>query len=118
MEFLDSAPCISDCRSSPHGSARGNILPFHGAVEGAIRRNVICAVCFCLSLLLLSPAYAAKRVAFVVGIDAYDNLTEPQQLKKAVNDARAIGEALAGLGYDVQKADNVGRTDSCGLQPI
>jgi hypothetical protein len=56
-------------------------------------------------------AHAAKRVAFVVGIDAYDNLPEQQQLKKAVNDAEAIGEALVGLGYDVHKADNVGRLD-------
>ena len=76
-----------------------------------MRRTAVCAVCFCLSVLLLAPAYAAKRVAFVVGIDAYDNLPEHQQLKKAVNDAEAIGEALVGLGYDVQKADNVGRTD-------
>ena len=47
----------------------------------------------------------------MVGIDAYDNLPDQQQLKKAVNDAEAIGEALVGLGYDVQKADNVGRLD-------
>ena len=75
-------------------------------------RILVAVLGFCLLALGASPAaHAAKRVAFVVGIDAYDNLTEQQQLKKAVNDARAIGEALAGLGYDVQKADNVGRTD-------
>ena len=75
-------------------------------------RILVAVLGFCLLALGASPAaHAAKRVAFVVGIDAYDNLPEQQQLKKAVNDAQAIGEALAGLGYDVQKADNVGRTD-------
>ena len=74
--------------------------------------RLIAVLAFCLLALGASPAaHAAKRVAFVVGIDAYDNLPEQQQLKKAVNDAEAIGEALVGLGYDVQKADNVGRLD-------
>lgn len=61
--------------------------------------RLIAVLAFCLLALGASPeAYAAKRVAFVVGIDAYDNLPEQQQLKKAVNDAEAIGEALVGLG--------------------
>lgn len=82
------------------------------AWEGAMARILVAVFGFCLLALGASPAaHAAKRVAFVVGIDSYDNLPEQQQLKKAVNDARAIGEALVGLGYDVQKADNVGRTD-------
>ena len=89
------------------------------AWEGAMAHILIAVFGFCLLALGASPAaHAAKRVAFVVGIDSYDNLPEQQQLRKAVNDAQAIGEALVGLGYDVQKADNVGRTDSCGLQPI
>ena len=75
-------------------------------------RILVAVFGFLLLVLGASPqAQAAKRVAFVVGIDSYDNLPEQQQLKKAVNDAQAIGEALVGLGYDVQKADNVGRTD-------
>jgi TPR repeat protein len=75
-------------------------------------RILVAVLAFFLLALGASPeAHASKRVAFVVGIDAYDNLTDQQQLKKAVNDAQAIGEALAGLGYDVQKADNVGRLD-------
>ena len=89
------------------------------AWEGAMARILVAVLGFCLLALGASPAaHAAKRVAFVVGIDAYDNLPEQQQLKKAVNDAQAIGEALVGIGYEVKKADNVGRTDSCGLQPI
>jgi hypothetical protein len=74
--------------------------------------RLIAVLAFCLLALGASPAaHAAKRIAFVVGIDAYDDLPEQQQLKKAVNDAEAIGEALVGLGYDVHKADNVGRLD-------
>lgn len=74
--------------------------------------RLVAVLAFCLLALGASPeAHAAKRVAFVVGIDAYDNLPDQQQLKKAVNDAKAIGETLTGLGYDVQKADNVGRLD-------
>jgi caspase domain-containing protein len=45
----------------------------------------------------MAPQASAKRVAFVVGVDAYDNL--PAQEQKAVNDAHALGEALTGLGY-------------------
>ncbi len=59
---------------------------------------------------LPSPA-AAKRIALVVGIDQYDNLPSSQQLKKAVGDAHAVGDAFRSLGYDVQQADNVSRLD-------
>jgi uncharacterized caspase-like protein len=57
-----------------------------------------------------SPAWA-KRVALVIGIDQYDNLKPDQQLKKAVNDSRTMGEALRSLGYEVQEAENVSRLD-------
>jgi uncharacterized caspase-like protein len=76
-----------------------------------MRRAIISALCFGLLLVLPPPALAAKRVAFVVGIDNYDNLPAQQQLKKGVNDARAVGEALKTLGYDVLEADNVTRLD-------
>ncbi len=59
---------------------------------------------------LPSPA-SAKRVALVIGIDQYDNLPSEQQLKKAVGDAHAVGEAFRSLGYDVQEGDNVARLD-------
>ncbi len=53
----------------------------------------------------------AKRVALVVGIDKYEHLESDQQLRKAVNDARAIAGAFKGMGYEVAKAENVGRLD-------
>lgn len=59
-----------------------------------------------------APSIAmAKRVALVVGIDHYDNLTDAQQLKKAVSDSRAMSEVLSSLGYNVQQADNVTRLE-------
>src|SRR3974390_2310733 len=50
-----------------------------------------------------SPAHAEKRVALVMGNDAYKNVPS---LKKAVNDAHAMGDALRGLGFQVLTAEN------------
>ncbi len=49
-------------------------------------------------MLMAVPAFAAKRIAFVVGNDDYENVTK---LQKAVNDARGISDTLNGLGFDV-----------------
>ena len=40
-----------------------------------MRRAVVSLCCGLLFLALAPAAFAAKRVAFVVGIDAYDNLS-------------------------------------------
>ena len=53
-----------------------------------------------------APAFAAKRVALVIGNNTYENVPA---LKKAVNDAGAISQELAKLGFDVVSAENVGR---------
>jgi hypothetical protein len=53
-----------------------------------------------------SPAHAGKRVALVIGNNIYENVP---QLQKAVNDASAISQELAKLGFDVVSAENVGR---------
>src|ERR1700682_2457762 len=62
-----------------------------------------------LMLMLVASAAHAKRVAFVVGIDKYDKLGPQQQLQRAVNDARSVGAAFASLGFEVVRAENVGR---------
>lgn len=49
------------------------------------------------------PASAEKRVALVVGNDNYRNVSK---LQKAVNDARAMGEVLKKLGFEVMVAEN------------
>jgi hypothetical protein len=73
--------------------------------HGPILLSIVCA-----SLLSFAPpALASKRVALVVGIDAYDNLPQQEQLQKAVNDARSLGETLQGLGYQVIAAENADR---------
>ena len=58
------------------------------------------------ALLHAAPAFAAKRVALVIGNNSYENVPA---LKKAVNDAGAISQELARLGFDVVSAENVGR---------
>ncbi len=49
-------------------------------------------------------AHAQNRLAFVVGNDAYQNVTP---LQKAVNDARAVGRSLQQLGFRVTLAENL-----------
>jgi Caspase domain len=59
---------------------------------------------FVILLALASPsALAAKQIALVVGNNFYENFPDFRQLKKAANDARAVGETLkSGLGFDVR----------------
>ncbi|MEM7697137.1 MAG: hypothetical protein AAF236_01890 [Verrucomicrobiota bacterium] len=40
---------------------------------------------------------AAERVAFIVGVDAYDHLPKDAQLRVAVSDAKRIAKTLQGL---------------------
>jgi hypothetical protein len=68
---------------------------------------------FACTVLLISfgvlPGHAQKRVALVVGNDIYANLPADQQLRKAVNDAHAVGDALGSLGFEVIRGENLGR---------
>jgi hypothetical protein len=59
-----------------------------------------------LSLPCTAPVHAEKRVALVIGNDAYANLPP---LQKAVNDAEAVGDALATLGFQVIRGTDLGR---------
>src|SRR5262245_1828407 len=61
------------------------------------------------SMALIVPASAEKRFALVIGNDRYPNLPATEQLKKAVNDARAVGDALERLGFEVIRGENLGR---------
>src|SRR5262245_14499998 len=76
-----------------------------------MRRAVAIAIA-CASILFgVSAAVADKRVALVVGNDLYTNLPADQQLRRAVNDARAVGEALDRLGFEVIRGENLNRQD-------
>ena len=68
------------------------------------------AVVIGMAALSANPA-EAKRVALVVGINAYDNLKSDQQLRKAVNDARAISAALKDVGFQVVQAEDATRNE-------
>ena len=57
-------------------------------------------------LIFAAPAHAGKRVALVIGNNAYENVPP---LQKAVTDADAVSRELAKLGFDVVSAENVGR---------
>lgn len=59
-------------------------------------------------LLTGAPAHAQNRLAFVVGNDAYRNVSP---LQKAVNDARAVGRSLQQLGFRVTFGENLGWRD-------
>ena len=67
------------------------------------------AIAFLALTLLSSAAQAERRIAFVVGIDKYDNLGPQQQLQRAVSDARAVSAALSSVGFEVTAPENVGR---------
>jgi formylglycine-generating enzyme required for sulfatase activity len=66
-------------------------------------------VCAAFWALAASTAAEAKRVAFVVGINVYDNLTPNQQLLKAVNDSKAVAAVLKDIGFQVIAAENTTR---------
>jgi hypothetical protein len=76
-------------------------------------------IMLCFSVLLIgtlvgcfgAPVYAAKKIALVVGIDAYDRLGPDKQLQRATNDARAVSRAFAALGFEVLLAENVSRSE-------
>jgi formylglycine-generating enzyme required for sulfatase activity len=60
-------------------------------------------------LLSSAAALADKRMALVVGSDHYPNLGPDRQLLRAVNDAKAVGDALAKIGFSVIRGANLGR---------
>ena len=65
-------------------------------------------ICIALVLLLaaLPAAAAERRVALVIGNNAYKTVPP---LEKAVNDARAVGERLKAIGFEVIARENVDR---------
>ena len=72
-------------------------------------RLSIMLICLVVTALGQATPSAAHKLAFVVGMDRYQNLDPNHQLKKAVNDARAISAALGRLGFDTTLVENTGR---------
>jgi hypothetical protein len=72
---------------------------------------IIIAVWTAILVMVSAQAHAEKRVALVVGNDRYVNLPEHEQLQKAINDARAVGQALMQLGFEVLSGENLPRQE-------
>ena len=69
----------------------------------SIHLATLAAVVTAMVMLMSAPAYAAKRVALVIGNNDYRNVPK---LQKAVNDARTMGDVLKQLGFRVMVAEN------------
>ncbi|MCP5084960.1 MAG: hypothetical protein GY948_25020 [Alphaproteobacteria bacterium] len=70
-------------------------------------RRSIFSVFFVALLLAASGNFAlAKRVALVIGNDDYQEVVK---LQKAANDAKAMGDVLESVGFEVYRANNVAR---------
>ena len=74
-----------------------------------LRFRSVLVLAGCALFLLCGAARADKRVALVVGNDRYANLPAEMQLQKAVNDAQAVGDQLAKLGFTVVRGQNLTR---------
>ena len=80
--------------------------------RGAARRGahmMFRIISVALVLFGATAAHADRRLAFVVGIDRYNNLGPEQQLQRAVNDAKAVSAALALMRFEVTTSTNVNR---------
>jgi hypothetical protein len=71
----------------------------------AFRRALICIL---LTLFWSGPALAQKRLALVIGNDAYQQV---DPLQKAVNDARAMAQSLRKIGFTVSLGENLSRRE-------
>ena len=69
----------------------------------SISAFALLGVAMALFTAMSSPALAEKRVALVIGNNDYRNVPK---LQKAVNDARAMGDTLKKLGFEVMVAEN------------
>lgn len=71
--------------------------------------RTIASVCvIAITMMASVAARAEKRVAIVVGNNAYESVSK---LERAVSDARAVSAQLESLGFRVQLATDVGRRD-------
>ena len=68
-----------------------------------MRRTIAAAAFVLSSIALFSTTAHAKRVALIIGNNAYENVGP---LEKAVNDARAMDKALAAIGFATIRAEN------------
>jgi len=71
-------------------------------------RALLTALLFPLLVVGIGHAAAEKRVALVIGNDSYQ---EVPKLEKAANDARAVGQQLKKVGFEVMSYSNLNRRE-------
>jgi uncharacterized protein YcfL len=69
-------------------------------------KKIVWLICLLCGLSLTALAATEKRVALVIGNDAYQGVPK---LEKAANDARAIGKELEKVGFEVMSHTNLDR---------
>jgi len=79
-----------------------------------VRLTVLTIGLLCIFEATLSPAWAERRVALVIGNNIYRNLADREQLKNAVSDAEAVKAALESLGFKVDLGENLDRAALIG----
>src|SRR6266571_5045919 len=71
---------------------------------GVVAAVALCALC--LAVGSFAPAHAEKRVALLIGNNAYENVPA---LRTAISDARTLGNVLKTLGFKVVIVENQSR---------
>ncbi|ACA16115.1 peptidase C14 caspase catalytic subunit p20 [Methylobacterium sp. 4-46] len=69
-------------------------------MTGSVGRALLILLTLCLSA---AAARAERRLAFVVGVNAYANLPQGMQLERAVRDAETVADALQSLDFRVAR---------------
>src|SRR5690348_4582365 len=106
MACRASSP-ISICAAKMRVRSRRNISKEETVlVTFASARRIVLSACLSVAAMAASlPAHAEKRIALVIGNNAYESISK---LQRAVNDAKAVSSALHGLGFEVLLATDVG----------
>ena len=76
-----------------------------------VAARVLAGLVVLAALTIGGPASAQRRLALVIGNDLYPGLPASRQLQKAVNDARAVGVALEGIGFSVTRVENSSKSE-------
>lgn len=99
-------------RGQNNTDASGDVVRTDGPqpIQNAYPSGVVAIIMAALLTTSLSSTVSAaegKRVAFVVGINKYENLGKDRQLERAVNDAREVSRTLRKIGFQVTEGIDV-----------
>src|SRR3954471_4325946 len=79
--------------------------PPRASTRASMSKTNLCLAVLALGVAIgfATTAHAEKRVALLIGNNAYENVP---RLQTAVNDVRAVGTALRRLGFSVMVVEN------------